>query len=240
MNIEKLTTMEKTIMRKEKKRERDKMKRVILGALFIGLLTPISAYADEDSPGTYAVLNSNNEVTNIIVCQPSVCGGGKLGGDNVVLQVPNNPSGSQYGYYNPSNPVTYEPNTQTFNVPSGGVVNSQVIDSGSNITDQLTASVSGTIQSFKAPKKVTDTLPVLSAPTAISGATATLEVVEINGNACVVVSGKNVCETKSQSTSFTTPQTAQQILANVIKDKLDLIQKNINSLFNLLAEGAIK
>jgi hypothetical protein len=62
--------------------------------------------------GVWAMLDSQGTVTNVIVCQPSVCGGGTLFGTRVVPQLPANPVthdptgvGSFIG--TPENPITY-------------------------------------------------------------------------------------------------------------------------------------
>jgi len=225
------------------------MKKInLILTVFVTILASItfvsSAYADDPS-GTYAVLNSNNEVTNIIVCSAAVCGGGTFGGDKVVLQVPNNPTGTQYGYLsNPGQaPVTYNLQNQTFTVPQGPFKNSQSVvtanSDGTTVTDTLSVSVSGTASTFKAPSSISDNMPVLTAPEAITGSQGNFLVTEINGAKCVLVNGQSLCETLSQSLNFTIPQTAQQVLNTVIQNKLDLIQKNINYLYSLIVKGAI-
>lgn len=52
----------------------------------------------EDPCQTYAVMNGNT-VANIIVCQPSVCGSGFLGGQRVIPQVAADSSGQNRGGY---------------------------------------------------------------------------------------------------------------------------------------------
>lgn len=62
---------------------------LILGAMLFA--SPQAANADgcsaEDPCQTYAVVDSSGLVINTIVCQPSVCGSGTLGGQKVVAQV---------------------------------------------------------------------------------------------------------------------------------------------------------
>jgi len=38
--------------------------------------------------GQYAIVDPNGVVTNVIICQATVCGGGTFAGNKVVLQVP--------------------------------------------------------------------------------------------------------------------------------------------------------
>ena len=66
----------------------------------------------ENPCGVWAMLDNAGTVTNVIVCQPSVCGGGTWDGQRVVPQLPANPVthtpagvGSFIG--TPENPVTY-------------------------------------------------------------------------------------------------------------------------------------
>lgn len=76
-----------------------KVKSVVGSALLvIGALTFVSAPASyagecsaEDPCHTYAMVDGNGIVTNIIVCQPSVCGSGTFAGSRVVPQVAANP-----------------------------------------------------------------------------------------------------------------------------------------------------
>lgn len=89
----------------------------ILGSILltVGALTFVSApaYAGEcsaeDPCQTYAMVDGSGTVTNIIVCQPSVCGSGMFAGSRVVPQVAANPitHQNQGGYLNVSgSPVT--------------------------------------------------------------------------------------------------------------------------------------
>jgi hypothetical protein len=67
----------------------------------------------EDPCHTYAMVNDAGVVTNIIVCQPSVCGGGTFAGSRVVPQVAANPEThqNQGGYLsNPGSTPVVESN----------------------------------------------------------------------------------------------------------------------------------
>jgi hypothetical protein len=95
----------------------------VLGVLtsslfFIGVPTTANAgdCSDLDPCGTWAVVEGG-VVTNIIVCQPSVCGSGRFDGKQVVLQTPPNPvtHQSQGGHMGTQeNPVTYNSEQKTF------------------------------------------------------------------------------------------------------------------------------
>lgn len=65
----------------------------------------------DDAPRGYAVVDANGNVTNVIVCAPSVCGSGSFAGMNVVEQTAPDPvSGNVVGYMD----TTYDAATGTF------------------------------------------------------------------------------------------------------------------------------
>ena len=110
-----------------------KLKNKVFGTIFgvlasslVFIAVPISAQAGECSAAdpcqTWAVVEGG-VVTNIIVCQPSVCGSGRFDGKQVVLQTSADPVTHQAtgGYYNPApkagevdRRVTYNEQQNTF------------------------------------------------------------------------------------------------------------------------------
>jgi hypothetical protein len=104
----------------------EKMKKKIAIALNLVILSAVitsapQAIANQCSPsdpcGTWAMLDPQGTVTNIIVCQASVCGGGTWAGQTVVPQVAPNPvtHESQGGYWG-----TYDQSTKEFTVDRSG------------------------------------------------------------------------------------------------------------------------
>lgn len=106
----------------------EKMKKKIAIALNLLILSAVitsapQAIASECSPGdpcgTWAMLDSQGVVTNIIVCQASVCGGGTWVGQTVVPQVAPNPVTNDTtgtgGYWG-----TYDSSTKEFTVDRSG------------------------------------------------------------------------------------------------------------------------
>jgi hypothetical protein len=97
-----------------------KIKSVIGSILLtVGAFAFVSAPAQagecsaEDPCHTYAMVDNSGVVTNIIVCQPSVCGGGTFAGSRVVPQVAANPEThqNQGGYLsNPGSTPVVESN----------------------------------------------------------------------------------------------------------------------------------
>ena len=103
------------------------MKRPLIISLLTALMTavitsspPAIAQCTASDPcGTWAMLDPQGTVTNIIVCQASVCGGGTWAGQTVVPQVAPNPvTNDTYGtggYWG-----TYDSNTREFTVDRNG------------------------------------------------------------------------------------------------------------------------
>ena len=152
---------------------------ITLGLLTSIVVTP-SAHADagtcstSDACGTYAVLDSANNVTNIIVCQPSVCGGGTFGDNRVVLQMPTDKNGdAQAGYFagnNAPNPITYNPTTRVFTETHAP--NSLAYPSDTNPGDVLSATVTKQSQ-FQAPLDIYGPTPPIVTSTASASISAT-------------------------------------------------------------------
>jgi hypothetical protein len=106
----------------------EKMKKKIAIALNLVILSAVitsapQAIASQCSPsdpcGTWAMLDPQGTVTNIIVCQASVCGGGTWAGQTVVPQVAPNPVTNDTtgtgGYWG-----TYDSSTKEFTVDRNG------------------------------------------------------------------------------------------------------------------------
>ena len=219
------------------------MKKIIaIAGLFLSAITfsPTSAHADGacDSVnpcGTYAVVNPAGVVTNIIVCQAIVCGGGTWAGQTVVLQVPTGPdNNAQGGYFsgqNSPNPVTYNSQTQTFTVPgpiSTSVQGPTVSNSDGTISSQR---FSATIQSsgtFHAPTSITDLNPIIpKSTTPVAGSVSDTQITkDTNG---VVLSGI------TQSQTFS-PGLSHDQMMYIINNNLSnyLIASNSESLIHLL------
>jgi hypothetical protein len=107
---------------------RKKIVRKVAIAINLAILSAVitsspKAIASECSPadpcGTWAMLDSQGTVTNIIVCQASVCGGGTWARQTVVPQVAPNPVTNDTtgtgGYWG-----TYDSNTKEFTVDRSG------------------------------------------------------------------------------------------------------------------------
>jgi hypothetical protein len=112
------------------------MKKVLFSLIALLLLFNLSsAQADP----TYAVLDSNGNVTNIIVCG-SACASGEFGGNKVVLQVAADPTtgANRGGIWQGPGTTTYNENTETFTVthqPSQTTTNKTNVVENTSIVD---------------------------------------------------------------------------------------------------------
>lgn len=114
----------------------------VIASSLVFIAVPVTANAGEcsaeDPCHTYAMVNDSGLVTNIIVCQPSVCGSGTFAGSRVVLQVAANSEThkNQGGYYNPEGSgreVTESNGTFTMH-QNNPVVNKDVETLENNVT----------------------------------------------------------------------------------------------------------
>jgi hypothetical protein len=126
------------------------------------------SYAGECSPAdpcqTYAMLDNAGVVTNVIVCQPSVCGSGFWNGQKVVPQVAADSSGNNRGgiYVAPENGKVVESNG-VFTVHNDKAVDKQesyINEDGSFTSINVTTSNGGvssfTFQETTGDKRVTE------------------------------------------------------------------------------------
>jgi hypothetical protein len=117
---------------------------IALTLLFFNLS---SASADP----TYAVLDSNGNVTNIIVCG-SACASGEFGGNKVVLQVAADPvtNENRGGFWYGPETTTYDSNSGTFTMVDPTIVTKSLTETedGSLVTSSATIN-GGQATSFK-------------------------------------------------------------------------------------------
>jgi len=205
-----------------------KISKVLLIAFALVNVSAISANAGEGE-ATYAVVDSSGVVTNVIVCQASVCGSSgswngtmpsdtPWAGQKLVLQVPAHPEtgknqGSVIG--TPENPVKYDSQSQTFTQGSAStpvpVRNSETVD---NTT--LVATIQSDVVTFGPDKFVNGQMQFTPVVTSNTGAT-------ISATDGLV----------KEMAMFETPKTRAQLQAN-IQGKLALIERYLNRFYTLL------
>jgi len=109
----------------------------------------------ENPCGTWAMLDPQGTVTNIIVCQVSVCGGGTFAGQTVVPQIAPNPvtndTTSTGGYWG-----TYDNNSKEFTIGDNNGIQKNLetiikndIDSNTQSTITIETTTSSVAKTFK-------------------------------------------------------------------------------------------
>jgi hypothetical protein len=177
-----------------------------------------SSICDETNPcHTYAVVDVTGLVINTIVCQPSVCGSGELGGNRVVLQIEANPitHENQGGVFStePGKEVRYDDTKNYFT--QGSVTNP--INSMKTETDNeclLTTKVNSTKVSF-GPNNYTNGVMVFD-PVSDSSTSAFLSITGCG----------------EQSKTFENQQTRAQI--EQATRSFDLIYSRLNRFLGML------
>jgi len=205
-----------------------KISKVLLITFALVNVSAISANAGEGE-ATYAVVDSSGVVTNVIVCQASVCGSSgswngtmpsdtPWAGQKLVLQVPAHPEtgknqGSVIG--TPENPVKYDSQSQTFTQGSAStpvpVINSETVD-----TTTLVATIQSDVVTFGPDKFVNGQMQF--APKVDSTTAATISAIQ---------------GTTVERQTFTTPKTKLQIEQS-IQGRLTLVQRYLNRFYELL------
>ena len=126
--------------------------------LFVSALLILNVSTANADP-TYAVLDENNNVTNIIICG-AACENGTLGGQKVVLQVAADPvtGENRGGYWNGPGTATYSQDgtfTVNRNIP---ITRSEIdYDENNNIVT-TSATVNGSAYTFKYEDTLGDNL----------------------------------------------------------------------------------
>ena len=219
-----------------------KVKLLALALFSLSLLPIDSATADsapctaEDPCQTWAVVNESGLVTNIIVCQPSVCGSGEFAGSKVVLQVPADPvtHQSQGGYYGGSDPDSpqavhynseakvFTQGTATFPAPLTKV---ETFEDGTSITT-LQTTVKSKMLTFGPESFVNGEMkftPVIDDQTG-----AELYVYQY------VSEGFGLSEPKVETIAFDSPKTKDEITTAITEKNLDLLLAWIDELLAML------
>jgi hypothetical protein len=183
-----------------------------------------------DPCGTWAMLDSQGVVTNVIVCQASVCGGGTWAGQTVVPQVAPNPvthdttgQGSYIGNAENNTSVVYSGGT--FTIYENSVINKNTTEDSNNVTTTSEVSIPVSAQSFT----YQDTIGK-------SYGDVEMNPVVFNENIATVVkvTETNLINTISESTNFYERKTTQEIEEVFVNNNLNLLLSKIQTLIFLL------
>ena len=205
----------------------------IIASSFVFISVPESAIAAECSASdpchTYAMLDNANNVINVIVCQPSVCGSGTFGGFRVILQVVGNPQtntthGTSGHMTRPdeNKVVTYSDNG-VFTVKKDEVVTHTIAtpEVQTQNTNNTTTTTTTSIQA-----QFTDT----STGSVKIDASQTIDSATITSNSTV-----NSTNTVKETVVFEERKTGQEVSAILVEKNLTLLQSRINKLLILLS-----
>ena len=111
------------------------MKKNLMTVVTVSSLIIVSSMANASADPTYAVLDANGNVTNIIVCG-EFCAGGTVGpgGDRAVLQVTADPQTGENrgGYWQGPGTTTYDSNTGVFTMNSPQPVTNSATETDAN------------------------------------------------------------------------------------------------------------
>jgi hypothetical protein len=173
---------------------------LVLSTLLLSILAISPSYADgcslEDPCETWAMLDDNNKVINIIVCQPSVCGSGIWDGRKVVRQVASNPNTNDTtntgGYNSDSNrTVTYNDISSTFRVSSPTPTETTVVKVQENVTTTISTVISQQpeIKFTYNDTKADPTKPILNQEYK-SDTDATISITEVKSSEDVSINGE--------------------------------------------------
>jgi hypothetical protein len=222
--------------KRSKMKLKNKVFSAILGMVASSVLfisVPESANAAECSASdpchTYAMLDNANNVINVIVCQPSVCGSGTFAGHRVVLQVvanpqTNNPSGTSGHMTRPdeNKVVTYSDNG-VFTVKKDDAVTHTVAvpEVQTQITNNTTTT---TITSIQAQFIDTSTGSVKI------DASQTIDSTTVTSGSTV-----NSTNTVKETVTFEERKTEQEVSTILVEKNLILLQSRINRLLILLS-----
>ena len=207
-----------------------KNKTYILVALMlatcISVIGPSEANAGDcssDNPcGTWAVVDNTGNVTNIIVCQASVCGGGEFAGQKVVEQVA-------------PNPVTHESQGGWM---SGGPTSVNYSDNVFTVTQETEDNKTSSF-SFSEPQKETN-----GSYSSVAASFCSEFKLKEGDCARVTVTNQSVNGTIVESdtvdpTTMTESEIRQQFIDNakvLLVEKIQLISKTIAKLMKTIAK----
>jgi hypothetical protein len=191
----------------------------------------------ENPCGTWAMLDSQGIVTNVIVCQPSVCGGGTWAGQTVVPQVaPNtvtNDATGQGSYIgNTENNTTVSYSNGTFSINEKSTIYRS--ETENNPIDNSTETVSVAIPVTSKTFTYSDTVGRLYGDVSMSVGNIDSELptkISVNKN----INNENIDE----STVFYGQKTKEEVIDQITTQKLNLINLKIQSILRLLS-GFIK
>ena len=184
----------------------------------------------ENPCGTWAMLDSQGVVTNVIVCQASVCGGGTWAGQTVVPQVAPNPvthdttgQGSYIGNKETGTTVTYSDNR--FNIVESSTIVREQTDVDNNSTSVSRVEIPVASRSFSYEDTVNRSYG--NVPMSVG-------IVDESKDTKISVLKNSDEGAEYESTSFSERKTTEQLRSEVASRNLSLLLSKIQTLIKLL------
>ena len=205
------------------------MKRNFMTVLTVSSLIIVSSMANASADPTYAVVDANGNVTNIIVCG-SACASGEFGGNKVVLQVAADPvtGENRGGYWQGPGTTTYDSNTGVFTMNSPQPVTNSATETdanGNKISSTVTID-SGKSVSFTA-QDVSGSTPKLTDLGYRDSTGATVKVTK-------QYIQDELAQSKSESMTLVNRMTEGELTEVAKAENKTLIIENITSVVRLL------
>ena len=197
------------------------MKKITIAITGI-ILIALSMQSAKADP-TYAMLDANGNVTNIIVCG-SACAGGEFAGQKVVLQVAADPitGENRGGFWQGPGTTTYDSNSGTFTMTN----NTTVVNSTSEKENEVLVTSSATINGGSTTQfKYSDTIG-----SNLFTRLGFIYSYKEKTSASVSVNKDNVTE----SLDFNNRQTGIQIQESIQNSGLILLNSKVQVLISLL------
>lgn len=204
---------------------------ILISMLSVVNVSQASANCTAENPcGTWAMLDSQGTVTNVIVCQASVCGGGVWAGQRVVPQVAPNPvthdttgQGSYIGNKETGTTVTYSDNR--FNIVENSTIVREQTDIENNSTSVSRVEIPVISKSFS----YEDTIN-----TSYGNVPMSIGLVDESKETKVSVLKNSKEKTEYESTSFSERKTVEELRSDVAFKNLTLMMSKIQTLIKLL------
>jgi hypothetical protein len=183
-----------------------------------------------DPCGTWAMLDTQGVVTNVIVCQASVCGGGTWAGQTVVPQVAPNPvthdttgQGSYIGNKEAGTAVTYSDNR--FNIVESSTIVREQTDVDNNSTSVSRVEIPVTSKSFSYEDTINKSYGNVS---------MSIGLVDESKDTKISVLKSSDDGSEYESTNFSERKTVEELKSDVAFKNLTLLMSKIQTLINLL------
>ena len=195
---------------------------------------------EESAVAGFAVVNTEGVVKGVIACNISSCPSTLIGtymdctNCKLVQQTPASPDGNAFGYVGtPENPIKYDSQAQVFTQGSAStpapVTRSETVD-----TTTISVTINSDVVTFGPNSFVNGQMQFT--PRVNSNTGATISATQTNYETRTVTSATGVVTTElvatTESQSFTTPQTRNQIVVSV--QEKSLLKRRLDRIYVLL------